>query len=864
MVSAKRLISTVLVICLLLGLSPVTAFAAESEAGAEEVAVSDLSSEKEETEEEPGEPVSDAEPEPAQEETEEVTQEPVEPATEAGVEEPTQPEEEPAPEEESAADDPTQAQETEDEPPEEEPSKEDPSETVTSEEITESVADEPLNDSLSVTEKTLALRYDDRYSFADAYPGYSILQIETKKVWSYRVEQGMKTDIQDAAVLITNGKSDTDVIAVGTGVARVLLVPGDSLARAKKALQAGHIFDRSAPLPKGEVPIPCISVTVTVKAAKLTLFFLAGQSNMEGLCNGGGWARDSIVCTPGTVYSTYLPAAMEDAGRASYVAGGRKPSPLTSAGDDGWEGRVQAYLPASLTSNSSLKKTALAYPLNALTGDGSGKTGPDSAIGYEWNRLTGDKVWLVNVAWSGSSIRNWQPGKPCFERAFAAMQQTVQIYWAELSAGHFERGTTAMYWLQGEADRTISAENYTDCFESMLNGLKQAGKINYTGIISVRSAMNSQNNYQGAEDLYLTGPRISQYAIAADANYPTVFMVSNANESWIGDQEVKDYFSDAYPGGRLDYPGRAGANRTLPVTAAAVHSYIHYTQLGHNENGLTAARGMYEAIQGSAKPQSVTWRYVKGNHFAVATVLPRKSIVAVPVVSPVYTAKKVKLSYDTKQVRYTPATGALTSVNGAYTTVTASYGKTALSTMTMRSCASPAGLKAVNTTAGVSVSWTAVKNAQKYRVYYRTGNGSWVGAGVTAGTQFLIRSLKSGTNYRFTVRCVDSKVTVFTSGFDPAGVSVTYIAAPVIQRLQAGKGSVTLTWSKRPGAALYRVFYKTANGSWVRAGDTKAVSMSVKNLPRGNYTFTVRCLSADKKSYTSSYYAAGKQVSVSR
>ena len=184
--------------------------------------------------------------------------------------------------------------------------------------------------------------------------------------------------------------------------------------------------------------------------------------------------------------------------------------------------------------------------------------------------------------------------------------------------------------------------------------------------------------------------------------------------------------------------------------------------------------------------------------------------------------------------------------------------------MTMRSCASPAGLKAVNTTAGVSVSWTAVKNAQKYRVYYRTGNGSWVGAGVTAGTQFLIRSLKSGTNYRFTVRCVDSKVTVFTSGFDPAGVSVTYIAAPVIQRLQAGKSSVTLTWSKRPGAALYRVFYKTANGSWVRAGDTKAVSMSVKNLPRGNYTFTVRCLSADKKSYTSSYYAAGKQVSVSR
>ena len=117
----------------------------------------------------------------------------------------------------------------------------------------------------------LQLCYDDRYTFPE-----EITEIRTVEVTSTSVETGAT----DAAVL-TLAEGST-VIATGTGSAEVLLASGET-------------------------------VTVTVSPAPISLLFLFGQSNTEGMILSNNpqacaAARgQSVLCEEGQVYSTYAP-----------------------------------------------------------------------------------------------------------------------------------------------------------------------------------------------------------------------------------------------------------------------------------------------------------------------------------------------------------------------------------------------------------------------------------------------------------------------------------------------------------------------------------------------------------------------------
>ncbi len=73
-----------------------------------------------------------------------------------------------------------------------------------------------------------------------------------------------------------------------------------------------------------------------------------------------------------------------------------------------------------------------------------------------------------------------------------------------------------------------------------------------------------------------------------------------------------------------------------------------------------------------------------------------------------------------------------------------------------------------------------------------------------------------------------------------------------------------MKWNAVGGAAKYRVFYRIGSGVWTQvAGDETGTSKTVTGLEKGiTYTFTVRCVSADGKAYTSSYAAVGKKITV--
>ena len=160
---------------------------------------------------------------------------------------------------------------------------------------------------------------------------------------------------------------------------------------------------------------------------------------------------------------------------------------------------------------------------------------------------------------------------------------------------------------------------------------------------------------------------------------------------------------------------------------------------------------------------------------------------------------------------------------------------------------------------GLSVSWKAVENAEKYRVFVKDGN-SWARIADTDKTSYLDTSAPSGAVRTYTVRCVTADGKTYTSYYDTAGKSASYIAAPVLRYAEAANNGVKVVWNAVEGAAKYRVF-RYAGSNWKRIGDTAAATFTdTSAAPGAEYTYTVRCLDADG-AYISSFDHKGVSLS---
>ena len=92
------------------------------------------------------------------------------------------------------------------------------------------------------------------------------------------------------------------------------------------------------------------------------------------------------------------------------------------------------------------------------------------------------------------------------------------------------------------------------------------------------------------------------------------------------------------------------------------------------------------------------------------------------------------------------------------------------------SLATPKISKAESVNNGVKISWGRVNGAARYRVYYK-GSRGWTRLADTTSTSYTDSKVSSGKTYTYTVRCINSSATKFTSGYDSKGKSVKYISA---------------------------------------------------------------------------------------
>ena len=115
-----------------------------------------------------------------------------------------------------------------------------------------------------------------------------------------------------------------------------------------------------------------------------------------------------------------------------------------------------------------------------------------------------------------------------------------------------------------------------------------------------------------------------------------------------------------------------------------------------------------------------------------------------------------------------------------------------------------------------------------------------------------IMTVGTATAVPFTASAVETNAPVVS-----AQSAKTSLKTPKITKAESVNGGVKISWGKVNGAVKYRVYYKGSKG-WTRLADTTSTAYTDKAVSSGkNYTYTVRCISADAKRFTSGYDSKG-------
>lgn len=171
----------------------------------------------------------------------------------------------------------------------------------------------------------------------------------------------------------------------------------------------------------------------------------------------------------------------------------------------------------------------------------------------------------------------------------------------------------------------------------------------------------------------------------------------------------------------------------------------------------------------------------------------------------------------------------------------------------------PVITKLQNKTNGVRVTWKKVNKAKRYRVYRITSSGLKK-LGESTTTTFTHKAAKSGVKYTYTVCCVSADGQKAVSAYNKKGWAITYFETPTITKLTSTTSGVKFTWKKVNKAPYYCVYVKSGK-SWKKLAVTKSNSYLHKGTKSGTkYTYTVRCLSANRKKFVSDYSTKGWSI----
>ncbi len=150
--------------------------------------------------------------------------------------------------------------------------------------------------------------------------------------------------------------------------------------------------------------------------------------------------------------------------------------------------------------------------------------------------------------------------------------------------------------------------------------------------------------------------------------------------------------------------------------------------------------------------------------------------------------------------------------------------------------------KVANKYDGVQITWESAKRADSYNVYRKVKGGSWtlIAEGVTK-TTYVDTTAPNGKYVYYTVSGVNE---VGESKYNTKGLVRFFVKAPALKSATYTEDNgVKLSWNKVSGAEEYRVYRRTAGGSW-KLIETTSRTTFVDGSVRNNsyYVYTVRAV----------------------
>ena len=165
-----------------------------------------------------------------------------------------------------------------------------------------------------------------------------------------------------------------------------------------------------------------------------------------------------------------------------------------------------------------------------------------------------------------------------------------------------------------------------------------------------------------------------------------------------------------------------------------------------------------------------------------------------------------------------------------------------------------------STTSQVSVEWPAITHADGYKVWYKTGSGTY-GNAIDVGTDrsYVVPGLQEGVTITFKIQAYSNFSTVYEDSEFSAEVSETTqitLAVPTFT-LTKTTNSITATWSTVPNAASYVVAYKlnSSSGDFTEVAVNDRTSYTLSELGEGvTYVFKLKSVS-NVQDYVDSAYS---------
>ena len=180
-------------------------------------------------------------------------------------------------------------------------------------------------------------------------------------------------------------------------------------------------------------------------------------------------------------------------------------------------------------------------------------------------------------------------------------------------------------------------------------------------------------------------------------------------------------------------------------------------------------------------------------------------------------------------------------------------------TFTREKPSAPQNVRAAAGDKQVTLTWSAVENAEKYRVQ-RLSDNKWTTVATPAATSYTNTGLTNGTAYSYRVLTFANDEWSIAS----AVVTATPKASVIPQNVKATAGDkkITLTWSAVENAAQYRV-QRLVGSTWTTVATPTATSCTNGGLTNGEtYSYRVLALVDGKWNGASAVVKATPKASV--